>query len=168
VLGVNHKRICTQREEVLQIRTSALFWANIEFSEIYGVSARTKGLSQCGHFTEKVKGRFFAILCGCPLTNTKPCKMLLIYMEISKRKFNKELESSNYHDVWTYWRVYSLWGKNCSERKSVIYWPSPYSEKSTLPQPLFVRADIPFSKNLKFFLQKFGRSHLNNPTRCNG
>jgi len=32
------------------------FWHNIGFSEIYGVSARTRGESQ-----------FFAILCGRPL-----------------------------------------------------------------------------------------------------
>jgi len=35
------------------------------FFEIYGVSARTGGLSQRGHFADKGEGgQFFAILCG--------------------------------------------------------------------------------------------------------
>jgi len=54
----------------LQMRTSALFGAkNVGFSEIYGVSARTRGegrLSQFGHFTDK-ECQFFAIFCGRPL-----------------------------------------------------------------------------------------------------
>jgi len=43
------------------------FWRkNFGFFEIYGVSSR-RGLSQCGHFSEK-EGQFFAILCGGPLS----------------------------------------------------------------------------------------------------
>jgi len=41
------------------MRTSAPFGAkNFEFFEIYGVSARTRGrgLSQCGHFSDKGEG----------------------------------------------------------------------------------------------------------------
>jgi len=47
----------------------ALFGAkNFEFFEIYGVSARTEGLSQYGHFSDKEEGgQFFTILCGCLL-----------------------------------------------------------------------------------------------------
>jgi len=39
--------------------TSALFGAKNGFFEIYGVSARIRvggGLSQCGHFADKVEG----------------------------------------------------------------------------------------------------------------
>jgi len=37
--------------------TSALFCAKIiGFLEIFGVSARTRGLNQCGHFSDKVGG----------------------------------------------------------------------------------------------------------------
>jgi len=43
------------------MRTSALFGAkNCGFFEIYGVQARKRGeksLSQCGHFSDKEKGR---------------------------------------------------------------------------------------------------------------
>jgi len=49
-------------EEVLQMRTSALFGSkNFEFFDIYGVSARTGGggLSQCGYFSDKVEGSMF-------------------------------------------------------------------------------------------------------------
>jgi len=46
------------------MRTSAIFGAkDLGFFEIYGMSARTRGLSQCGHFADK-GGQFFAILCG--------------------------------------------------------------------------------------------------------
>jgi len=42
------------------MRTSALFGAKIiEVFEIYDVSA-----SQCGHFSNKGEGEFFATLCG--------------------------------------------------------------------------------------------------------
>jgi len=54
--------------------TSALFDAkNIGFFEIYGLSARTRGLSQYGHFSDKWEGvsifsRFCAdVLYGRPL-----------------------------------------------------------------------------------------------------
>jgi len=51
------------------MRTSALFGGkNFGIFEIYGMSARTRGLSQCGHFADKCEGdQFFAILCGRPL-----------------------------------------------------------------------------------------------------
>jgi len=51
------------------MRTSALFSAkSIRFFEIYGVSARARRLSQCGHFADKEGGgQFLAILCGRPL-----------------------------------------------------------------------------------------------------
>jgi len=60
--------LCGQGEGgVFQMRTSALFGAkNFGFFEIYGVSARAGGLSQCGHFSDKGVN-FFAILCGRPL-----------------------------------------------------------------------------------------------------
>jgi len=58
---------------VLQMRTSALFGAkNIEFFEIYSVSARTRGeggLSQCGHFADKRE--FHLFLCRKFITNYK-------------------------------------------------------------------------------------------------
>jgi len=45
------------------MRTAALFGEkNFGFFEIYGVSTRTRGLSQCGHFA-KNGGQLFAILC---------------------------------------------------------------------------------------------------------
>jgi len=44
----------TKGNGVLQMRTSALFGAkNSGFFENYGVSARTRGLSQCRHFLDK-------------------------------------------------------------------------------------------------------------------
>jgi len=50
------------------MRTSAIFWGKrLGFFKIYGVSAWTSGLSQCGHFADKGEGgggQFFAILCG--------------------------------------------------------------------------------------------------------
>jgi len=48
------------------MRTSALLGTeNIGFFEIYSVSARTMGIEQCGHFSDKLGGggQFFAILC---------------------------------------------------------------------------------------------------------
>jgi len=56
-------------QESLQMRTSALFEEkNLEIFEIYEVSARTRGLSQFGHFANKGgRDQFFAILCGRPL-----------------------------------------------------------------------------------------------------
>jgi len=48
-----------EREEILQMRMSALFGAKIiGFFEIYGVSARTRG---------EGRGQFFAIVRGRPL-----------------------------------------------------------------------------------------------------
>jgi len=48
------------------MRTSALFGEkNFKFLEIYGVSTRTRRLSQCGHFADKEGGsQFLAFLCG--------------------------------------------------------------------------------------------------------
>jgi len=48
------------------MRTSALFGAkNFGFFEISGVSAWTRGLSHCGHFSDKrEESQLFVILCG--------------------------------------------------------------------------------------------------------
>jgi len=47
----------TRKEGVLQMRMSVLFGAKIiGFFEIYGVSARTRRLSQCGNFADKGGG----------------------------------------------------------------------------------------------------------------
>jgi len=47
------------------MRTSALFGEkNIGFFEIYGMFARTRGLSQFGHFAEKGKGVNFLRFCA--------------------------------------------------------------------------------------------------------
>jgi len=54
----------TRKEEVLQMRTSALFGVkNFRFFEIYGVFARTrrKGISQCG---QEGKGVNFSRFCA--------------------------------------------------------------------------------------------------------
>jgi len=53
----------TRGEEVLQMRTPALFGPkNFRFFEIYGLSAQQGGggLSHCGYFADK--GEFFVIL----------------------------------------------------------------------------------------------------------
>jgi len=64
------------------MRTSALVGAkNSGFFKIYGVSSRTRGLSQCGYFSDK-GGQFFANLCG-RLLWTAP-KQNHIYFFISK------------------------------------------------------------------------------------
>jgi len=49
---------------VVQLRMHVLFGeSNFGFFEIYDVSARTRGLSQCGHVSDKrVRCQFFANL----------------------------------------------------------------------------------------------------------
>jgi len=57
------------------MRTSADVGAkNFKFFEIYGMSARTRGVVQCGHFSDKGEGgQFFAILCGRLLWTAPYC-----------------------------------------------------------------------------------------------
>jgi len=51
-------------EFFFQMWTSALFGAkNFEFFKIYGVSTRTRGLSQCRHFADKEEGVIFSRFC---------------------------------------------------------------------------------------------------------
>jgi len=57
-------------EVVCPVRT--FYGKNFAFFEIYDVSARTRGLSQCGHFSNKGRGQFFAILCGHHLWTAPP------------------------------------------------------------------------------------------------
>jgi len=59
---------CGQGRRGVQMRTSAPFGTNFGFFEICGVFARTRGLSQCGHFTEKGGEQFCAdVVYGRPL-----------------------------------------------------------------------------------------------------
>jgi len=68
-------------EGVLQMRTSALFGAKtFKFFKIYGVSARTRGLSSADILRTRGRGQFFAILCRRLLwTAPKQVVMLLCF-----------------------------------------------------------------------------------------
>jgi len=47
------------------MRTSTVFGVkNCEFFKIYGVSARTRGLHQCGHFADRGVSFFSIFFCG--------------------------------------------------------------------------------------------------------
>jgi len=103
------------------MRTSAFFGAKyVGFFEIYGVSARIteRGLSQCGHFANKVEGRvnfsrFCAdILYGRPLSANEfgisdrlwNAKQLLFTSEISSKNFYKSKKLRYYQKSKTYQR----------------------------------------------------------------
>jgi len=71
------------------MRTSALFGAkNSGFFEIYGVSVRRRGLSQCGHFSDK-GGQFFAILCGHLLWRPLKTKVQILKSKSPKVNYSK-------------------------------------------------------------------------------
>jgi len=88
-LGAVHKRRVQSEEGlsrvfedegILQMGKSAFFGAiNFGFFEIYGASARTRELSQCGHFSDK-EGSIFRDFVRTPF-------MLLLLLLILKIKF---------------------------------------------------------------------------------
>jgi len=64
------------------MQTSALFnTKNFGLFEIYGVSAQTRELSQCGQ-----GGRFFAILCEYPLWTTPYIELKPVEFSFKKKK----------------------------------------------------------------------------------
>jgi len=73
------------------MRKSALFYAkNCGHFEIYGVSAQTRELTQCGDFAERGEAiQFFAILCGRSL---QTCPLDYLLMQHRYTKYGKHIE----------------------------------------------------------------------------
>jgi len=81
------------------MRTTALFGAKYYgFFEIYGVSARTRGLSQCGHFRTS-RGKFSVILCRrllwtAPNDNFFNVNVILLLFYNVRKKQRRQLRRS--------------------------------------------------------------------------